>query len=161
MAARNGRVLRPITCRMAELSGLHLRRCRHGQQHVDTPKMPGEPKRVQPSRDTDRKNTGDGDSVLSHRAAAGPRGTVITGMGAGCPGGFCRTGGATVSPGWLPRVWAWHFSPPLPSWVTTPLSQQQWRRPACPHALVVFFDVPLPGSAVATAGEWSPGRSLS
>jgi hypothetical protein len=27
----------------------------HGQEHGDTPKMPGEPKRVQPSRDTDRK----------------------------------------------------------------------------------------------------------
>jgi hypothetical protein len=29
----------------------------HGQEHDGNPKMPGEPKRVQPSRDTDRKKT--------------------------------------------------------------------------------------------------------
>jgi hypothetical protein len=28
----------------------------HDHQHGGTPKMPGEPKRVQPSRDTDLKN---------------------------------------------------------------------------------------------------------
>jgi hypothetical protein len=27
----------------------------HGLEQVGTPKMPGEPKRVQPSKDTDRK----------------------------------------------------------------------------------------------------------
>jgi len=28
---------------------------KHDQRHGDIPKMPGEPKRVQPSKDTDRK----------------------------------------------------------------------------------------------------------
>jgi hypothetical protein len=53
--AQNGRVLA-----RQHAAWLMLARCvyagEHSQEHVGTPKMPGEPKRVQPSRDTDLKS---------------------------------------------------------------------------------------------------------
>ena len=86
----------------------------------------------------------------------GPRGTVITGGGAVCAGGFCRTGGAPVSPGWPSRVWAWHFSPPLPSSVTTPpLSQQHVATvPPGPRMHSSYFSMShSTGTALATAPD--------
>ena len=63
MAAKKRASSRPITCRMAEFGDKHLRRVSMAKSSGDTPKMPGEPPRVQPSKTVAANWDGDGNPV--------------------------------------------------------------------------------------------------